>query len=182
MGKAKNQCGFTLIELMVTVAIAVILMAIAVPGFRTLTQSSQQRNAVADVNAMLSRARTEVVARHRGITVCTSIDQATCSGLATWESGWIIFVDSDEDGTLDAGEVTLQVHQALPSGVTLRTLGVVDSLRYKRDGLPVTPATFRYCDERGISSLRAIVVSPSGMVRAVLDSKDHDGGAIVACT
>jgi type IV fimbrial biogenesis protein FimT len=177
-----TQRGFTLIEAMITVLIAAILMAIAVPSFRTLTLNSQQRNAVADVNVMLSRIRTEVAARHRGVTACASNDQVTCSGAANWENGWIIFVDSDDDGTLDGGEVTVLVHPSLPSGSTLRTLGVLDRITYRRDGLPGAPATFVYCDERGLPSLRAVVVGQSGMVRIAQDGRDHTDTVIAACT
>lgn len=180
--KVHKQRGFNIIELMLTLAIVAVLLAIAVPGFRLITQNSQQRNAIADINNMLARVRTEVAARHRGVTVCVSDDQATCSGNATWEDGWIVFIDTDEDGTHDVGEATVAIHQAFPEGITIRTLGVTSGLTYDNDGLPASAATFRYCDERGLTSMRAVIVGESGMVRQVLDGKDHANTAINSCT
>jgi len=172
--------------LMVTIAIAAIVMAMAVPGFRTLTQNSQQRNAVSDVNALLSRMRVEVAARRIGMTVCASANQATCSGTGHWEDGWIVFVDGSPgvgaNGALDAGETIIQVHAALPRGVTLRSMGAASAITLTSEGLPITNATFRYCDERGISSLRALIVGPSGVVRSSTDGKDHGGSTITSCT
>jgi type IV fimbrial biogenesis protein FimT len=183
----RSQRGFTLVELMITILIAAILMAVAVPGFKTLSQNSHQRNAVNDVQVMLARVRTEVAARRQGVTACPSADQATCSGAVTWETGWIIFVDRNLDGVVDADDDSIiQVHQALPAGVTLRSMGDDAATRVTFDstGLPIeeTGTTFRYCDERGITSLRAVIVGPSGMVRSALDGKDQEGNEIAACT
>lgn len=171
---------------MFTVLIAAILMAIAIPGFRVIAQNTQQRNVISDLNAALSKMRTEAAARHIGVSLCASADQTTCSGAVTWETGWIIFIDGSPgvaaNGVLDAGENIIQVHEALPSGVTLRTLGLTSSvLTLSADGLPAARATFRYCDERGLTSLRAIVVGASGVVRMVTDGKDQSGAVIASC-
>lgn len=183
MGRLVTQQGFTLVELMMTIFIAAILMAIAVPGFQTLRQNSQQRSAIADLSATLARARTEVGARHRSVTICASSDQATCSGEVAWENGWIVFVDMDGDGAFDVGnDVMIMVHSSFPNGATIRMLGALTTrVTYDRDGLLAAPVTFRYCDARGLSSLRAIVVNESGSIRQDKDSKDHTGAVITAC-
>ncbi|MFT3929809.1 MAG: GspH/FimT family pseudopilin [Spongiibacteraceae bacterium] len=195
MTRLVGQRGFTLIELMMTILVAAILMALAVPGFRTLTQNTQQRNAVSDLNAMLSRMRTEAAGRHLPVTACVSTNQSSCSSASTWESGWILFVDgepyvagSSRNGSRDSGETLIQAHAALPSGVTLRTTGPTNVITLDADGLPInassgasTRATFRYCDERGLSSLRAIVLGAGGIVRMVNDGKDHTGAVITSC-
>lgn len=178
----RAQQGFTLVELMITLLIAAILMAIGVPGMRVLSQNSQQRNAVSDINSTLARVRTEVAARNIGATVCASNDQESCSGEVNWENGWIIFVDRDADGEIDTGDTVIQVHAALPGGVTLRTLGADNKIIFNNAGLPNTAATFRFCDERGLPSLRAVIVGPSGMIRPVSDGKDHASAELVSCT
>lgn len=187
MTKGVEQRGFTLVELMVTVLIASILMAIAVPSFRILSQNSAQRNAISDLNILLSRMRTEVATRNLGVTACASSDQATCSGTGSWEEGWILFVEGvapsfTSNGTLDAGEPVVLVHAALPGGATLRTLGPATSITLRKDGTVSAQATFRYCDDRGMASLRAVVFGAGGLSRPVMDGNDHTGTAIASCT
>lgn len=182
-----KSSGFTIVELMVTVLIAAILMSLAVPAFRTLGQNAQQRNAVADLYNLLSHMRSESAKLHIGVTACASIDQQSCSGSARWEAGWIVFIDGTEptythNGVLDAGETILQVHGPQSSGITLRAVGNQVRLTLDEEGLPASGTTFRYCDERGISSLRAVIVGPSGLVRTALDGRDHDNSAITSCT
>lgn len=180
------QKGFTLIEAMITLSIAAILLAMAVPGFQTLSQNSNQRNAISDVNATLSRMRIEAASRHLGVTACASVDRLTCSGGAEWEAGWITFVDGAPgiaaNGALDSGEEIIQVHGPLTGGATLRTLGPASVVTLSSDGLPAARATFRYCDARGLASLRALVLGAGGIVRSVTDGKDHTGADIVSCT
>jgi len=192
VGGLIGQRGYTLIELMAAITIAAILMAIAIPGFRVIAQNTQQRNAISDLNAVLSKMRTESAVRHRGISFCASADQLTCSGAATWESGWILFVDGSSgaaaNGVLDAGEQVVQVHEKLPSGITLRTVGPSSVITLNADGLLIDPTTsatarvtFRYCDERGLTSLRAIIMGTAGVVRIATDGKDHSGATITSC-
>jgi type IV fimbrial biogenesis protein FimT len=186
LNTTRGQRGFTLVELMITMLLAAILMAMAVPGFRAMTQNSQQRNAVNDLQTMLARIRTEVASRRVPVTACPSADQASCSGAVTWEAGWIVFADLNSDGVVDAGENVILVHEALPAGTTLRSFeaNATTRLRFGRTGLPASAvgASFRYCDRRGVESLRTIVVGPSGMIRFDRDNKDHTGVAIGACT
>lgn len=185
--RALTSRGFTLVELMATVLIASILMALAVPTFRVLSQNSAQRNAISDLNILLSKMRTEVATRNLGVTACASADQATCSGTANWEEGWILFVEGTApgytaNGTLDAGEPVVLVHEALPGGATLRTLGPAASITLRKDGTVTAQATFRYCDDRGMANLRAVVFGAGGLSRQVLDGNDHTGTAIASCT
>lgn len=177
MGKLAGQRGFTLVELMVTVAIAAILLSVAVPGFRAISQKSQQTNTINDIASMFGRARSEAVARNKDVVICVSSNQATCDvGFSTWESGWIVFVDANSSSAMDLGDTLLLVHGPLPAGVTVRTSGFpVDHVAIARGtGLLSQTGTFRYCDARGVAELRALNVSLAGQSRVAVDS-DHDG-------
>ena len=87
--------GFTLLELLVTIAVAAVLLAIAIPSYRGMVQ----RNAlVANVNDLvgdLNYARAEAVTRGQNVYVCSSSNQSTCSNDGNWSAGWLIYVDDD---------------------------------------------------------------------------------------
>lgn len=184
------QRGVTLIELMMAVFIASILLVIAVPSFQSLSLRSQQTNVINDLAALIGRGRSEAVTRNRTVIICASSDQLTCSGATTWESGWIAFVDVDRNSSMNSGDTLLQVKGGLPSGITLRSSGF-DASSYLTisagTGLLIQPGTFRYCDSRGVSAIRALNISLAGQVRVATDSnndgaiEDYSGAQITSC-
>lgn len=109
--------GFTIIELLIAVALAAILAALAMPNFRDLLS---RRNVVSVAETMVSDlrfARSEALKRTTPVTVCQSSDSATCSvAPGAWALGWIIFIDFNGNGSRDAGDTLLRV-QAAPSGI-----------------------------------------------------------------
>lgn len=156
--------GFTLIELLVTLAIAAILLTVAVPNFITFVQNNRLASQANDLVTLLNLARSEAVKRNQTVTVCSSTNGTACAGSTSWEGGYIVFADTDGDGTVDAGEDVLQVRQALESSNTLRA-GTQVRITYQSNGFsPGFGDTFRLCDVRGTASARAIVVSPQGRV------------------
>src|SRR2546422_3565853 len=85
----KGQFGFTLGELLTTVAVVTILAAIAQPSYRTIIRTARLTTQIYDFNAALNLARSEAVKRGIPVTVCPSTNQANCGASGTqWESGW----------------------------------------------------------------------------------------------
>jgi type IV fimbrial biogenesis protein FimT len=111
----KRQNGFTMTELMVVVAIVAILLAIGVPSFRYVTNANRM---TAEVNGLLGDlmfARGEAIKQGLPVVVCPSADNQTCANVTTWESGWIICVDANANGTCDVGESVLRVQRSFAS-------------------------------------------------------------------
>lgn len=134
----QDSNGFTLIELMITLAVVAILLTVAVPSYRSFVQGNR---AAAQANAVLRAlvyTRSEAVKRAGGSTICQSGNQSSCGGSTSWQGGWIVFSDVDQDGTLDASTDTLlQVGNGLSGGSTLT--GGKASISYAASGALVDP-------------------------------------------
>lgn len=94
-----TQRGLTLIELMVTLAVAGIIIAVAVPNFRAMVQSNRASGHTNDFVVAVSYARSEALRRGGNIRLCSSSDQQTCTGERDWAVGWVVR-DVDEDELL----------------------------------------------------------------------------------
>lgn len=102
--------GFTLIELMVTVAVVAILAAIAFPSFKSTLQSNQVSTATNDLIASFSLARSEAVRSNAGGGLCASSTGTGCG--VDWNSGWMVWTDSNGDGLVSTSEPVVRYSQA----------------------------------------------------------------------
>lgn len=158
--------GFTLIELMVTLSIMAILMAIALPNFQSFIQNSRMTTQANNFITALMLARSEAVKRGSTVTVCSSTNGMACSGLSNWENGWLVFVDADGDGVVDAGDLPVQAGQPLAGGNTLKSGRAATRVTYSGNGFTAGfNDTFSLCDSRGAAFSRRILLSNQGRVR-----------------
>ena len=172
MHNGKN--GFTLVELMVTLSIAAILLTVAVPNFIIFLQNSRLASQSNDLATILNYARSEAVKGAQRVTVCSRATDTSCSGATNWDNGFLVFVDPNGNGTVDAGEVPLQVRQAMDGDNTLRSGRA--RITFQANGFSTGfNDTFRLCDARGTASARAIVISNQGRTRT--NSLAAEGGA-----
>ena len=88
---SKANKGFTLIELMVTLAVTAIVLGVAVPSFNTMIINSRSATLGEDFATALNFARSEAVKRKARVTLCASSDGLTCGDV--WRDGFMVFVD-----------------------------------------------------------------------------------------
>jgi len=131
--KPSNR-GFTMIEMMVSIAVLVILAMIAVPSFREASLSSQLRSAANDFIASANFARSEAIKRGNAVTLCVSADGLSC-GTGGWEQGWIVL----------SGTNVLQHESAAPNGFKVSAAGSVATLIFQPIGVGATAATLTVC-------------------------------------
>lgn len=119
--------GFSLIELLVTVAIIGTLAGLAVPSFVSLIRSNRLTAAANDMLGAIALARSEALKRGARVVLCKSTDSATCNNSASWGDGWIVFLDADNDSVRTAAsEPLLRVGQS-NDGVTSSVTGATVS-------------------------------------------------------
>lgn len=95
--KAQQQ-GFTLIELMITLAVAAILLAIAAPSFRTMIINHEAQAQSEQLLSALQLARSEAVKRSRPVSICpTNSSEDDCG--SDWSEGYLVVVDGADSGS-----------------------------------------------------------------------------------
>ena len=177
----KAQSGFTLLELMLVVAIAGLLLAFAVPAMGNFFRNARITGAANDLMAALHFARSEAIKRRLPVTLCTSADpldnNPVCDASALL-TGWVAFVDTNQDGLIDAGETVLLQHEPMPGTITARSSANPFRVTYLLNGfaLNVNAAQLVLCDERGntptggeLSSARGIRVAVTGRAGVTRD-------------
>jgi type IV fimbrial biogenesis protein FimT len=165
----KAQKGFTLVELMVTLAVAIILMAASVPLFRGMVAGNALVTQTNTLVTALNLARSEAVKRGAGVAVCpkatADVADTDCGGNGNWTNGWHVFTDAGVEGTFDAGDAILRHWEPLPGAAGLTS--AVAFIRFEADGSAgAAEQTFRvaYAGSKG-GQERCVRVLASGAIR-----------------
>ena len=137
-----KHSGFTLIELMITLAIVGILLTVGVPSLKTFMQGNQLIASSNELVSALHIARSEAIKLNSRVSICESSNGISCSNTGSWKNGWIVFVDFDGNlvniGSPCAAintDCLLRVHDAIND--PLLSMSGVDS-----NGNAITSFTF----------------------------------------
>lgn len=159
------QSGFTLIELMVAVALVAILAMLATPSWNEMRIRAALRTGVNDLTSSLQFARSEAVRLNSPVTVCPSNDGATCTN-TPFELGWIVRTGPQANAP---GQIVLQ--DTLPNPLfRLNVTGAADSrFTYLPNGLPASNfngVTLETCpmDAHHAGLTRAITINRAGRI------------------
>ena len=170
--------GFTLIEMVSTMAVVAILGTLAVPSLRTFLQNAERATAVNGFFHSLFLARSEAIKRGHVVSLCRSADGQRCATRsAQWTDGWIVFGNRDRDDPAerDEDEDLLAVHEGWDNGL-INSNRLTYSFRPHTQG--VVNGTILFCDPRGPSESRAIIISHTGRPRV---SRTNSAGKPLNC-
>lgn len=157
--------GFTLTELMITLAIAGILAMIGAPAMGSLLSRFHEASAEASIADSLRRARTTAVTRNTRVVVCPSRDGRKCNKGEDWQQGWLVADDADHDGQPDAGAHALAVIGAMPAGTRIITSEGRGQLTFQPSGSAGgSNVNFTICHAHDRNG-KSVVVANSGRVR-----------------
>lgn len=167
--------GFTLIELMITLAVVAIIAALTAPAIGNFIDSGRMTTATNAVVTELVFTKSEAVKRSTPVTYCASSDLATCTG--TWDAGWIVFVDNDGDATVDAGDGDEILRRATAPLNGLAVKSARSAVTFQPRGTTFSTNTMTLCSSNTGIENRAIVLSQVGRHRLVKSANDPS-----ACT
>jgi type IV fimbrial biogenesis protein FimT len=129
--------GFTLVELMVTIAVLAIVMSVAIPSFSSLVNNNRLTAQANEILAAVMLARTEAIKQNENMVFCHSSDGVNCSAppAAGWQ-GWLVH-GTVEDVPIASGIVESARLVVLPSANVANAVisGVGNSIRFTPQGL-----------------------------------------------
>jgi type IV fimbrial biogenesis protein FimT len=113
-GRAKPQSGFSMIELMVVLAIAAILLTIGAPSFREMIQNQRMTATVNDFFMAINLTRSEAIQRG------SRVDLVPAGDGTDWTKGWVVFIDQNNNHKSDAGDKIIFSHGPVPDGIIIK--------------------------------------------------------------
>ena len=165
----KKLNGFTLVELMITIAVLAVLMGIAIPNFSTMVKNNRLTTTTNNIIAAIQTARAEAVNRNVPVLFCQNNGANTgCDASFGFANGWLIGLDANSDGTVDANGV-IRVQAAPPATIAVTTTNIASNfLRYQNNGMVesygTVPGRIQICDDRSGESSREIVIGATGSI------------------
>lgn len=170
-----KQQGFTLVELMVTIAIVATLMAIALPNFNSFLVETRVDNEISHLQRMLLTARNTAINAEQTVTLCPLDASNDCD--TNWQNELSVFIDIDGDKTYEPATDERVV-------AVKAKINTNDKLQYGQDSIIYTPtgsitggvstSPFKYCPKDYPAKSRGITVSTSGRSYVTSDT-DTDG-------
>ena len=173
--RLKRSAGFTLIELMITVAIAAILMMVAAPNISAYRRNAELTSAANTFMASLNTARSEAMKRGRNAMV------VPINNGANWNAGWVVFVDIDRSQDYNESTDSVVASQAaLQAGITITGVNsasggtpyvMFDASGYSRlkaggfGALTLSIARLEGTAAEQLDQTRRIIIASTGRVR-----------------
>ena len=146
----RDRCarGFTMIEVLIVIAIASLLAMVAIPSLQDMIQRNRVSGEVNSFIGDVQFARAQAIKTGQPVTICVSSNGSTCLGVNTWYSGWIVFTDVNGSATMDdPKDVVLRTRATFSGSDSFSAAPARTAITYGRtgfaSGIPATGVTLK---------------------------------------
>ncbi|MGI9281394.1 MAG: GspH/FimT family pseudopilin [Endozoicomonas sp.] len=164
--------GLTLIEIMITIILVGIIGSMTV-SLDTLVQSFRMDFYNQRVFSSTVLARSEAIKRGENVSMCRSQNGMSCdTSDSNWKAGWLVFVNPNNNNSVDPGEDVIRVYGVIDREVTIN-LDAGDTVTFIPRGSPAVVRTIRLCPTGGLGTpIREVSVTPTGQIRKASSTGD----------
>lgn len=167
-----DQRGFTIIDLLITLAIAGTLLGAGLPSFQDFIAKHRTTFAINKMVGVIHFARMNSITRGNTVTICPRLDSLDCG--KDWSQGTIVFTDNDSNGKLENDEEILRIFERFNNSGKGKwvSFGSNNYLRYRADGSTIGQnGSFTYCPTDGNAKYaHQIIINRTGRARLAPDS------------
>ncbi|HEY9024423.1 MAG TPA: GspH/FimT family pseudopilin [Burkholderiaceae bacterium] len=170
--RRRPRAGFTLVELMVTIAIVAIVAALGVPSFMRVLARHAINSQAEELQDAVRIGRNEAMKRSGPVVLCRTeeTNPSHCAGSGgSWQT-WVLFTDVNRSGAFAAGDAILRQHMDVSSRMTVR--GNASSIRFEATGIAhadTGSSTIVLAERNGGGNpwQRQVCVNPRGEVAVI---------------
>jgi type IV fimbrial biogenesis protein FimT len=183
----RHARGFTAVELLMVMTVVGILLAIAVPSYRTFMQNSRLTTQANTLVYALNLARSSAIQLDKPVQVCASADGATCNG-GGWNQGWIVGYPAAANCAAGGAPTTVlgvspqlgannQANEKVNGALTVCYLANGQT----NNGIGGTTYQFSFCDIRGAAFGQDVEINFTGRIQSAQTQGQLINGAALAC-
>lgn len=157
--------GLTLIEILITILLMFIVSSMTV-NLDSLVQSFRMDFYNQRIFSSMVVARSEAIKRGVNVSLCRSQNGLSCdSSGSNWKAGWLIFVNPNNNNSVDPGEIVIRVYGEIDSAVTI-SLNTGNTVTFTSRGSPTVVRTMRACPTGGLGTpVKTVSVTVTGQIR-----------------
>ncbi|HET9049881.1 MAG TPA: GspH/FimT family pseudopilin [Chiayiivirga sp.] len=160
----RHATGFTLIEVMIVIAVMLIVLAVATPSLGGLVRRSETATTHNALSTGFALARNYAVSHGEATTICPVASDGGCRSDGVWDEGWWIFIDGNGNARPDPAETLVHHENRIPASTRIRSGRGRPLATFRADGsAPGTNLSLRICSDSTLQS--ALILSNAGRAR-----------------
>lgn len=161
----RTSSGITALDLLVTMALVAIIAVAGLPGLHSYGKNQAIKASVSLLHSDLNLARSEAIKLNTRTVACPGLAATGCADHSRWHEGWLVFADMNGDRSRQDTEPLLRQANALQQLTATGSDSRRQILFYPNGSAPASNTSIVFCDDRGFTKGKKLVISNSGRIR-----------------